>query len=179
MARLEPTTSFGRWLKERGNGPFSKRQRLVIVGVLVALAIAVTALTFWRDSTDAANERSLLADGSRSTALVENVFRPTRDNFVQLTLLIVDGDAEGWEVRVSVERSTDLEDGDEVEVAYDPDDPGDLVVVGETAAANNGLAFGAWVVVLLVAGRFALSTWQERRRDAMAAAPDSGSALLP
>jgi hypothetical protein len=91
------------------------------------------------------------------------VYRAPRDDFAQLTIFIVDGDLPGWEVRVSVEKSTSIEEGDQVEVAYDPEDPGDLVVVGETRAPNDGAAVFAWIATGLVAIRFGWGAWRQRR----------------
>lgn len=165
----EPSTRFGRWAA-RERDPLTGRQRVFIVVGLVTASIVLTVWTFFLDRNQSAHERELLSTGSRSTALVENVYRGRRDTaFVQLTLLIVDGDAEGWEVRVSLDSSTAIEKGDHADVAYDPNDPGDLVVVGEAAGPNNGLTILAWVLTGFVAAKFASSAWRsraDRRREA-------------
>ena len=72
-------------------------------------------------------------------------------------------------MRVSLDSSTAIEKGDHADVAYDPNDPGDLVVVGEAAGPNNGLTILAWVLTGFVAAKFASSAWRsraDRRREA-------------
>lgn len=161
----EPTTRFGRWVATRDLPPLTGRRRAAVVGVLVALSLGVTAWAFHSDTSESAHERGLLSTGSRSTALVEDIYRDRRGSaFVQVTILIVDGDAEGWKVRVSLAPSTTVEEGDRVEVAYDPDAPGDLVVVGQASSPNDGLDMGAWILTALVAVRFAWSAWRSRSR---------------
>jgi hypothetical protein len=49
------------------------------------------------------------------------------------------------QVRVSLDSNTDLRVGDVIEVADDPDDPGDLAVFGQRSPDRKGLAVGAWV----------------------------------
>jgi hypothetical protein len=91
-------------------------------------------------------------------------------------VLILDGDGEGWSVRTSVATSTDIADGQRVQVAYDAEDPGDLVIVGETSTQNDALAFVAWVGTALVAVRFAWQSWRRRRREA--SAQDHGEPVI-
>ncbi len=153
------------------NRPLRPRERVTILGVLVLVAAALTLLTFVQDRNDSAQRERLLESGSRSTARVENVYRD--DDFAQITVLILDGDAVGWEVRTSVEAKTDLREGQDVEVAYEADDPGDLVIVGETHAPNGGLAFVAWFVVTFVAGRFGWGALKSRRADRAASQDDA------
>lgn len=153
------------------NRPLRPRERVTILGVLVLAAVTLTLLTFVQDRNDSAERARLLESGSRSTARVENVYRD--DDFAQITVLILDGDAVGWEVRTSVEAKTDLREGEQVEVAYEADDPGDLVIVGENHAPNGGLAFVAWFVALFVAGRFAWGAFKSRRADGAASRDDA------
>lgn len=110
-------------------------------------------------------------EGSRSTARIESVFEAPKGDFTQVSLLILDGDAQGWTVRVSLDRDTTAARGDEVEVAYEPDDPGDLVIVGEESAPNNGLAIGAWILAAGVAIAFA---WQDHRSRSRTTEPLGG-----
>jgi hypothetical protein len=163
MRRMEPTTRFGRWVAAGGDGPLTARQRIVILCILLAVAIFLTAWTVHRDTSDSEHDRALSPNGSHSTAVVQNTFRPARGGFVQLTLLIVDGDAEGWEVRTSVDTSTSIRQGDRVDVAYDPQHPGDLTVLGQSRAPNDGLAVAGWIALVLVAVAFARLTARERR----------------
>lgn len=165
MSGFRPTTRFGRWVDRVGKRPLSGPQRIAIVGLLIAVSVALTALALHRDSSESAHERALVDGGSRSQARVEKVFRDPKGGFVQLTVAIIDGDAVGWEVRVSVDPGTTISEGDQVEVAYDADDPGDLVVVGEARAPNNGLAIGAWLLTVGVSAVFAWSSWRGRARN--------------
>lgn len=153
------------------NRPLTTRERLTILAVLVLVSTGLTALTLREDRGDTAHDRELLDEGSRSNAEVRSVYRAPRGDFAQLTIFIVDGDATGWEVRISVEKSTPIEEGDRIEVAYDPGDPGDLAVVGEQRAPNNGAAVFAWIATGLVTVRFGWRAWRQRRAARRASDP--------
>jgi hypothetical protein len=147
---------------------------------MVAVATALTALTLSRDANDAHHERSLLDDGSRSQASVEDVYRGRRrQRFVQVTMLILDGDVRGWEVWVYLDPDTANEEGNRVEVAYDPDDPGDVVIVGEQAVPNNRLAVTAGVLTAYVTGHFAWSAWRRRSKAAEVRSPEAQPSNTP
>jgi hypothetical protein len=141
------------------NRPMHRRAQIGIVATLFVVGVVLSAHAVYRDRADPAHRQELLERGSRSSADVTNVYRGR--SCCQATVVIVDGDAAGWEVRVSVPGSTSLHEGDRVQVVYNPNNPGDLAIVSEELDDNWGGVIGFWCMTAVVIVRF---VWRDRRR---------------
>ena len=151
------------------------RKRLVALAVATAVAVAVSILTVEAAHNAARHRQDLIAHGSRSHARVLEA--SPQKSFTQVTVAILDGDAVGWEVRTSLSNETELFPGAVVDVAYDPEDPGDLVIIGERESrADPFIDFVAWMIVITI-GYFALTP--HRRPLDSAASPRHHVALQP